>query len=153
MNMKDQRLVPLATKLSHLLGDVVTLSHITQGYHWNVKGIEFSQMHDFFADIYEDVDDSIDPLAENIRKIGFDAPYLLTDFLELTCINEQRNGGMVLETLESLCRVNAMVTQCYKDAFHIADTLDEQGIADFIAGRIDMHLKWQWQLESSLGIR
>lgn len=153
MNMTDQRLVPLATKLSHLLGDVVTLNHIVQGYHWNVKGIEFTQMHEFFADIYEDVDGSIDPLAENIRKLGFDAPYLLTDFLELTCIQEQRNGGMVSETLDSLCRINGMVIACYKDAFHIADTLDEQGVANFIADRIDMHQKWQWQIESSLGIR
>jgi starvation-inducible DNA-binding protein len=151
--MKDQRLVPLATKLSHLLGDVVTLNHIVQGYHWNVKGIEFSQMHDFFEEIYEDVDGSIDPLAENIRKIGFDSPYLLTDFLELTCIDEPRSSGMVTETLQSLCRINGIVVQCYKDAFHVAETLDEQGIADFIASRIDMHLKWQWQLESSLGVR
>ena len=83
----------LAEKLSHLLGDVVTVAHITQGYHWNVKGIEFSQLHEFFADIYGDIDGSIDPLAENIRKIGYDSPYLLQDFIELSCIDERRVTG------------------------------------------------------------
>jgi hypothetical protein len=29
---------------------------------------------------------------------------------------------------------------------------DEQGICDFIAGRIDAHAKWQWQLRSILKV-
>jgi starvation-inducible DNA-binding protein len=143
----------LAEKLSHLLGDVVTVAHITQGYHWNVKGIEFSQLHEFFADIYGDIDGSIDPLAENIRKIGYDSPYLLQDFIELGCIDERRVTGNAQEMLTSLARINATVINCLTGAFHSADECDEQGIADFLAGRIDMHKKWQWQIESSLGIR
>jgi starvation-inducible DNA-binding protein len=148
-----EKSIVLAEKLTHLLGDVVTMLHITQGYHWNVKGIEFSQLHEFFAEIYEDVDGSVDPLAENVRKIGFDSPYLLSDFMELTCIREDRVSGSAVTMLESLTRVNASTLACYRSAFTVADSVNEQGIADFIAGRIDMHAKWQWQLESSLGLR
>jgi starvation-inducible DNA-binding protein len=151
--MYETNNISLAEKLSHLLGDVVTMNHITQGYHWNVKGINFSQFHDFFSEIYEDVDGSIDPLAENIRKIGYDSPYLLQDFLELGCIDERRVTGTAEEMLTSLARINATVIDCLNGAFHVADECDEQGIADFLAGRIDMHKKWQWQIESTLGIR
>jgi starvation-inducible DNA-binding protein len=144
----------LAKQLAHLLADVTNLGFLAQGYHWNVKGLNFSQFHDFFAEIYEDVDSAIDPLAENIRKLGYDSPYLLTDFAELTCIvRQERELGDAVSMVESLARVNQAILICYKQTFDMADSCNEQGIADFLAGRIDMHQKWQWQLKSTLGVQ
>jgi starvation-inducible DNA-binding protein len=146
--------VELVEKLSHLLSDVVTAKAIAQGYHWNVKGVEFTQMHDFFGEIYEDFESAIDPLAESIRKLGYDAPYFLTDFVEMTCIgNEPRLFGDCVEMLESLVNINTSLNACVLGAFELASMCNEQGIADFLAGRDDMHKKWGWQLRSSLGTR
>ena len=145
--------VDLAKKLAHLLSDVVSLSFIAQGHHWNIKGPNFYQFHEFFAEIYEDTSSAVDPLAENIRKLGFNAPYLLTDFSEMTCINQERVDGDAGESLNSLVAANATVTSCYAEAFQLAENCNQPGIADFLAGRHDMHQKWQWQLESTLGIR
>ena len=41
----------------------------THAYHWNVQGAEFSQYHELFGNIYEEVYGSIDVFAENIRKL------------------------------------------------------------------------------------
>lgn len=141
----------LAKKLAEVLGDVVVLRSLVQGYHWNVKGIEFSQLHDFFATIYEDLDGSVDPLAENIRKINYDAPYFLTDFIELSSVPPQeRITGDSMRMLGSLLESNEVVIGCLKEAFRAANECGEDGIADFLAGRIDMHQKWQWQLRAHL---
>jgi starvation-inducible DNA-binding protein len=149
-----EKYIPLVAKLSHILADSVTMKSIAQGYHWNVKGIEFSQLHKFFGKIYEDVDSAVDPAAESIRTLGFESPYLLQDFQELTCIKEGPVSECnAMELLTSLARVNSCVLACVKETFITADMLEEQGIADFLAQRISMHQKWQWQLESSLGIR
>jgi starvation-inducible DNA-binding protein len=144
----------LVEKLSHLLSDVVTMRSVAQGYHWNVKGIEFTQMHELFQEIYEDIDSSVDPLAEQIRKLGYDSPYFLTDFVEMTCLGDMpRLSGDPVQMLESLLNVNNSVNACILGAFQLADACNEQGIADFLAGRDDMHKKWGWYLRSSLGIR
>jgi starvation-inducible DNA-binding protein len=144
----------LAKQLAHLLSDVVTFKFLVHGYHWNVKGPAFSQFHDFFSDIYGDADGSIDPIAENIRKIGYDAPYMLTDFSEMTCLkNEERQFGDSMEMVKSIARTNQAVLACATEAFNIANGCNQQGIANFLAERIDMHQKWQWQLESTLGLR
>jgi starvation-inducible DNA-binding protein len=146
--------VELVEKLSHLLSDVVTAKAIAQGYHWNVKGVEFSQMHDLFGEIYEDYESAIDPLAESIRKLGYDSPYFLTDFVEMTCIgDEPRLFGDCVEMLESLLNINTTLNGCVLGAFDLASACNEQGIADFLAGREDMHKKWGWYLRSSLGTR
>ena len=38
----------------------------------------------------------------------------------------------------------------WKQAFHVAEQEDQQGIADFIASRIDAHGKHGWMLRSIL---
>jgi DNA-binding ferritin-like protein len=54
--------------------------------------------------------------------------------------------------MEELYQDNAIILDMYKQAFHVANEADEQGICDFIAGRIDAHAKWQWQLRSILKV-
>lgn len=141
----------LIQKLAVSLADVIVMRSLAQGYHWNVKGSDFSERHDFFAEIYEDLDSSIDPLAENILKLGNDAPYMLQDFVELSNIEPQmRMSGWDRPMLGSLVEVNSVVIEGLKDVFDLADECREQGLADFIGGRIDMHQKWQWQLKATL---
>lgn len=144
----------LAAKLAKLLADVVTARFIYQGYHWNVLGPDFGEYHEFFGELYADAEDSIDPLAENILKSGFAAPYLLTDFLEMTSIQEQRLDGTSPKfLLDSALRVNSELTHCHLEAFELASACNEQGVADFLAQRIDTLKKWNWQIKAYLGVR
>jgi DNA-binding ferritin-like protein len=48
---------------------------------------------------------------------------------------------------------NDIVINCYNSAFAEAEKCNEQGIMDFLAGRIDMHVKWRWQIKAFLGVR
>jgi starvation-inducible DNA-binding protein len=72
----------LIKSLKVLLSDVVTFYFMSHGYHWNVEGSDFSQYHDLFGDIYEDVYPSIDSIAENIRKLDDYAPFSLQKFID-----------------------------------------------------------------------
>ena len=145
----------MAEKLAVLLSDVVTAKFIFHGYHWNVMGPDFGEYHEFFSTLYEDVDDSIDPLAENILKVGFPAPYLLSDYCELTCINKEDrlDGSSTQALLQSSVRVMQHLYDCHLSAFKMAERLDLQGLMDFLAGRIDMYAKWLWQIKAFLGTR
>jgi len=144
----------LGAKLAHLLSDVVTLKFLFQGYHWNVLGSNFGEMHEFFGELYEDVESSVDPLAENILKVGYPAPYLLQDYVEMSCIEEPRyDGAHVPELLNSAMNVNDSILNCYNGTFAEAEKCNEQGLMDFLAGRIDMHNKWRWQIKAFLGVR
>jgi starvation-inducible DNA-binding protein len=144
----------VAQKLAILLSDVVTAKFILHGYHWNVTGPDFGEFHEFFAMLYEDYDDSIDLLAENILKLGFPAPYLLTDFIEMSCIREERLDGLSSRALlESALRVNSQVIEGHYSTFAVANDANKQGLTDFLAGRIDTLEKWNWQIKAFLGVR
>jgi len=141
----------LALRLADLLGDVVNFRFMAHGFHWNVRGINFQQYHEFFGEIYADADNSIDPIAENIRKLNFDAPFQLKDFLASVDEMAPTDSHDPLEMCRSLYQANEDVRECIVHALCVADELDEQGIVNFLAERQDMHSKWQWQLRSIVG--
>lgn len=144
----------IAQKLAVVLSDVVKAKFILHGYHWNVIGPDFTEYHSFFAGIYEDIDGSIDPLAENILKVGFPAPYLLADFIEMSCIDEERlDGSSPQFLLQSALRVVEHLGACHQEAFHVAEQSDLQGLMNFLAERIDAYAKWSWQIKAHLGVR
>lgn len=121
------------------------------GYHWNVKGILFKELHAFFLEIYEDVYNSIDPIAENIRKLGADAPFGLVALLRnaTVSINDDPNLSPVA-MLTELAGVNSVLVAQYKAAFRTASEEDEQAIANFFAERLNQHQFWNWQLKATL---
>jgi starvation-inducible DNA-binding protein len=150
----DSKYMDLAQKLAGVLSDTVSAKFILHGYHWNVLGPDFGEYHEFFGTLYSDVDGSIDPLAENILKLGYPAPYLLADFLEMSSINEERLDGTSSQfLLQSALRIMESLENSHTEAFHIAEAHDKQGLMDFLAGRIDMYARWVWQIKAFLGVR
>jgi starvation-inducible DNA-binding protein len=120
-------------------------------FHWNVEGIHFSQYHDFFADLYADLIGAVDPLAENIRKLGAYAPTGLNELYTHATINDSTlKGDSVKEMLASLVMDNDTVLACLNETFAKATAANKQGIANFIADRIDIHETHDWQLRASL---
>ena len=87
--MAEMNEVPdLNEELTELLADVVSFYFRAHGAHWNVKGSDFSEYHKLFSEIYEDVYSSIDPIAENLRKLGSLAPFTLPSFIALRSIDD-----------------------------------------------------------------
>lgn len=139
----------LVKALKTAMANVVTFYFMSHGYHWNVEGQDFSQYHDLFGKIYEDVYGSLDPLAENIRKMDDYAPFSLQKFIDLRTVEFKDVDPSPKAMAKALLKANETVLETLNDAFKAAEKADEQGIMDFLASRIDMHMKWAWQLRAS----
>jgi starvation-inducible DNA-binding protein len=138
----------LIAALKELLADTVALKFKAHGYHWNVEGDDFPQAHAFFEMIYNDYDDAIDPFAENLRRLDTYAPFKLSRLASLSTVSESDVTAEFEDMALDLLKSNDAVLAKLKDAFDVASTAREQGIANFLAERIDMHAKWHWQLSA-----
>lgn len=113
------------------------------GFHWNVVGDDFVQLHKLFGDIYGEVYDSIDGFAERMRIMGSYAPQSLATILENSAITETRDIVDYEEMLRILQEDNIVVLATLNQAFN---QVPDQGIKDFLASRIDAHGKHGWML-------
>lgn len=139
----------LVKALNTALADVVTMYFQAQGFHWNVEGEDFSQYHALFAEIYSDVYSSIDPIAENIRKMDAYAPYSLQKYIDDRTVEPKSVSPTPKAMAKALLNVNDSVLKTLQVAFDAAIKENKQGIANFLADRIDSHDKWRWQLKAS----
>lgn len=119
-------------------------------FHWNVEGILFSQFHDFFGNIYQEVYASIDPFAENIRKIDSYAPGSFSRLSQLAEINDEERIPPAKNMLEILLQDNDIVLESIKTAYDAAESVGAVGLSDFLAGRQDAHMKHAWMLRATL---
>jgi starvation-inducible DNA-binding protein len=134
------------------LADTFAFYLKAHNYHWNVEGMIFKELHAFFLEIYEDVFDSVDTIAETIRKIGAYAPFGAVQMAQYATV--AINDSLSLspkEMVSELISTNDSVIATLREVFQCANVkYDEQGICNMIAGRIEQHQFWGWQLRATL---
>lgn len=141
----------LITGLRITLANAFELYFKAHGHHWNVEGIEFSQLHEFFGELYNEVFSSIDPLAEEIRKLDATVPYGVVAFSKFKTVDDSElYGTNVKGMLEDLQTANQNVLDSLNTSFKLAEQQNLQGLMDFIAGRISEHEKHAWMIRASL---
>lgn len=123
----------------------------TQNFHWNVEGPNFPQYHQFLGDLYDEVyDNAIDRTAELVRQLDGYAPGSITRFSELSIVEDQVKIPRAELMMQELYIDNEKLLAMWKEMFPMAEQENQQGIADFIASRIDAHGKHAWMLRSIL---
>ena len=140
----------LSDNLKILLASVNSLSIKAQNFHWNVEGDNFPQYHEFFGNFYEEVYSSVDKIAEYIRTLDSYAPGSLTRYAELTIIEDQIKIPRAKLMFAELLSDNGKMIDLLNGCFSSAEEENKQGIANFIAERLDAHEKHQWMIRSIL---
>jgi starvation-inducible DNA-binding protein len=140
----------LADDLKTLLATAYAFVVKAQFFHWNVEGPDFSQYHKFFGKLYEDVYGSLDPTAEYIRILDEYTPGSFERFQELSQIQGQTKVPRARLMFTELLADNQTMIDLLNRCFESAADARQEGIANFIAERIDAHGKHAWMLKSFL---
>ena len=119
-------------------------------FHWNITGPLFPQLHELFGTIYEEVYGSIDDFAENIRKAGAFVPASLSRFNMLTKVADENDLLDAQSMLSELLEDSDKMVKILKLNFDMATAAGEDGLANFLAERMDAHRKHSWMLRSTL---
>ena len=119
-------------------------------YHFNVEGSTFPMLHDFFGDIYEDLHGAFDSTSEELRALDEYACSSITDLYDYKTIAEDTSKPATSnDMLNNLLDANDKVIESLNKLFTTATAANEQGLADYAAGRIDLHKKTGWMLRST----
>lgn len=140
----------LVNKLKEVLANTFALYLKTQYYHWNVEGPDFSQLHNFFSDLYQEIYGSVDRIAEQIRALGSYSPGSFERFIELSSIKGEdrvlNSKDMIQQLLIDNEKCIVVLTSCY----YLAEDSKEIGLTNFLQDRVDQHKKHIWMLKSFL---
>lgn len=80
----------LAQLLNDLLANYSVFYQNTRGYHWNIKGTNFFELHLKFQELYNDLLIKIDDVAERILTLGFHPEHRYSSYNESSEIKESK---------------------------------------------------------------
>lgn len=121
-----------------------------QNFHWNVEGMFFEQFHSLFGNIYEEVGDSIDTFAENLRKVKTYAPASFSRFSMLSQIDDETQILDAQAMCAELLADSEKMEEIFKITYKMADAQGHYGLSNFLAERQDAHAKHSWMLRATL---
>lgn len=117
-------------------------------YHWNVKGPDFAQYHDFLGDIYEDLFNNVDLIAEQIRTLDEMAPGSLKRFSELTSVQDAESMPGTDIMFATLYADNETLLKEIMIAYKSAEEESQIGISNYLQGLYEKQKKLSWMLKS-----
>jgi starvation-inducible DNA-binding protein len=140
----------LTTAMKIVLANTFAMYFKAHGHHWNVEGKDFSQMHDFFAGIYEELFAAADVIAEKIRALDDYAPYNMSELSSMTTVKESNIFGLdVSGMVADLIDANGAVIEALNSAHKLAEAEGDRGLVNMLEERLDVHAKHAWMLRAT----
>ncbi len=147
----DQRSATVSI-LNALLADEFVLYTKTRGYHWNVVGPQFSELHKLFETQYEQLDEVIDQVAERARALGGRAFGTLAEFSQHSRLKERPGEAPPAHDMiaDLLGDHETLIRQLRQDADTVGGKYGDTGTNDFLVGLMEDHEKTAWMLRAHL---
>lgn len=122
-----------------------------QNYHWNVTGTGFFTIHAKLEELYDNVNERIDEIAERILAVG-GRPYgTLKKYLEVTTLEEAKDED--ISTKDAIANLQkdfqTMLSIC-KDIKRAADEEEDFGSSALIDEDIANYEKTLWMFKAYL---
>lgn len=149
IGITDQNRKIVSEKLQNVLADEFVLYTKTRNYHWNVEAVNFMELHRFYEEMYNDLAEIIDDVAERIRSLGYYSAGRLIDFLELTQLPEQDYVAEAKGQLNNLIQDHESIIRLLREYITIFDEdYHDLGTSDFVTSLMQKHEKMVWILHS-----
>lgn len=81
----------LAKKLSTLLASYQVFYANARGFHWNIKGEKFFELHVKFEELYNDAFLKTDEIAERILTLGETPVHNFSDYVKHSVVKEVKD--------------------------------------------------------------
>jgi starvation-inducible DNA-binding protein len=142
----------VSEELNRLLADEVVLYIKTRNYHWNIEGPYFSEMHRFYEQQFNELDEIMDEVAERIRTIGHYTEARLVDYLKLTNLIENEYTNFQNDQLKYLLASHETIINNLRRLIPLfADKHKDFGSSDFVTQLLGKHEKMAWMVRAYLG--
>jgi starvation-inducible DNA-binding protein len=140
----------LAELLNDLLSNYSTFYQNTRGYHWNIQGDKFFELHLKFEELYNDLFLKIDEIAERILTLGFTPEHKFSNYLVDSSIPESKevNGGQ--KSVEEVLSAFKVLLTKQRHILDLSGEINDEGTNALMSDYIRAQEKLVWMYSAYL---
>lgn len=140
----------LAAELNKLLASYQILYMNVRGFHWNIRGNQFFELHLKFEEIYNDLLLKVDALAERILTLDGVPLHSFSDYLKVSAIPEQKGLHDGRACVESLLESFRELLVAQRRILGQAADAGDEGTASILSDYVQQQEKLVWMLRAYL---
>ena len=141
----------LNTELNQLLSDLHIYYQNTRGFHWNIKGKRFFELHVKFEELYTEALENIDEIAERILTIKGQPLHSFEAYLSTSNIKPVTNMSKDEDIVASLLDQLGILVKQENVVKELAASEDDSETEDMMIALTNSHEKTMWMFRSWLG--
>lgn len=150
IGLDKEKAKELADKLNDLLANYSVFYQNTRGFHWNIQGSDFFELHVKFEELYNDLFLKIDEIAERVLTLGFEPEYSYSKYAAVSKIKEAsdvKDGkGNVAQILESF----KVLLKKQRAILDLSGDINDEGTNALMSDYIREQEKLVWMYASYL---
>lgn len=136
--------------LKSVLGETFRLYVQTHGYHWNVTGPQFRQLHALFEEQYQNLWSALDEIAERIRIQDAAAPGSVAELMSLAAA-EAEPAQSAEDMVTKLIAGHETLAGLLRTGIATAAEAGDEVSAGLLTDRLEWHEKELWMMKASRG--
>ncbi len=140
----------IAEKLNELLANYHLYYQNLRGFHWNIKGVHFFQLHAKFEELYNVALTRIDEIAERILTIGQKPLHTFSDYVRVASIKEAGNLSGDIETVKATHENLTLLLNLEREILSLASETGDEGTVGLLSEDINENEKTLWMLNAFL---
>lgn len=140
----------VADKLNQLLANYSVLYMNTRGFHWNIKGADFFELHTKFEEIYNRLVLQIDEIAERILTLEATPLHSYSDILKTSKIKEIKDTTDGKTALKHICESYTQLVIDQRALLNMASEIGDEGTVTLMSDYITEQEKEIWMYNSYL---
>jgi starvation-inducible DNA-binding protein len=142
--------IQLIEKLNDLLANYQIFYQNTRGFHWNIKGDKFFELHLKFEELYTDLQLKIDEVAERILTLGGTPIHTFQGYLEIAKVKPVENESNGPSCVEHILDAFSTILVKEREILKLSDELEDEGTNSLVSDYIREKEKLVWMYSSFL---
>ncbi|SFN18104.1 Dps family protein [Marinobacter pelagius] len=143
--------VELTDALNDLLSNYQIFYMNVRGYHWNIKGENFFELHAKFEELYDDLLLKIDEIAERVLTLGHRPAHAYSTYMERSEIPERKDVSDGREAVENIVESFGKLIGKQRNLLNLAGDAEDEGTVALMSDYISQQEKTVWMYRSYLG--
>ncbi|MCB0492218.1 MAG: DNA starvation/stationary phase protection protein [Cyclobacteriaceae bacterium] len=150
IGLNEEKTKELAILLNDLLANYSTFYQNVRGYHWNIKGDKFFELHLKFEELYNNLLLKIDEVAERILTLGFTPNHRYTDYLKTTKVPESIEVSDGNKAVANILEAFKVLLTKQREILNLSAEIDDEGTNAMMSDNIREQEKLVWMYSSFL---
>ncbi|MBV0934604.1 Dps family protein [Marinobacterium weihaiense] len=151
IGLDTEKSTQLAQRLNELLANYQIFYMNVRGYHWNVRGPEFFELHVKFEEQYNDLLLKVDEIAERILTLSHQPVHAFSDYLERSTISEAKDVHDGKECVKGLLDGYKQLIGMQREIMELAGDANDEGTATLMSDYITQQEKTVWMFSAWMG--